>query len=189
MPAPTALLDANVLYSAALRDFLLRLADRRLFTPLWSAEIHAEWIRSILEDRPDLSPEVLDRTRSVMDQHFPDSLVEGYTGLTSRVDLPDPDDRHVLAAAIHGGADVIVTMNLRDFPDEALAPRALEARHPDAFVFGLLEEHPGTVREVAREHRAALQNPPRSPAEHLAALAGVGLTQTVAALRSYESSL
>ncbi len=189
MPAPTALLDANVLYSAGLRDFLLRLADRHLFTPLWSAEIHAERIRSVLEDRPDLTHEVLDRTRSVMDQHFPDSLVAGYTDLIRGVDLPDPDDRHVLAAAIHGGADVIVTMNLRDFPDEALAPHALEAQHPDTFTFGLIEEHPGTVREVAREHRAALQNPPRSPAEHLAALAGVGLTQTVAALQPYEDSL
>lgn len=189
MPVRKALLDANVLYSAGLRDFPLRLADRRLFTPLWSVEIHAEWIRSVLKDRPDLTHEVLDRTRSVMDQHFPDSLVGGYTGLTSRVDLPDPDDRHVLAAAIHGGADVIVTMNLRDFPNKALAPYGLEAQHPDPFVHGLIQGQPDMVLAVVREHRAALQNPPRSPAGHLAALDGLGLRQTVALIRPYEDSL
>ena len=69
----TALLDANVLYPAGLRDFLLRLADQYLYAPLWSADIHAEWIGSVLADRPDLTADVLQRTRTVMDRHFPDA--------------------------------------------------------------------------------------------------------------------
>lgn len=74
----TALLDANVLYSAGLRDLLLRLADRYLFAPLWSPDIHAEWTGSLLADRPDIDPTALDRTRSTMDRHFPDALVTGF---------------------------------------------------------------------------------------------------------------
>ena len=102
-----ALLDANVLYPAGLRDLLLRLADRNLFAPLWSPDIHAEWTRNLLADRPDIDSAVLERTRSIMDRHFPDALVTGFDNLVSEIDLPDPDDHHVLAAAIHGRADVI----------------------------------------------------------------------------------
>ena len=69
MAFPTALLDANVLYPAGLRDFLLRLADQYLYAPLWSADIHAEWTGNLLEDRPDLTVAVLERTRAVMDIH------------------------------------------------------------------------------------------------------------------------
>ncbi len=116
MAGPTALLDANVLYPAGLRDLLLRLADRYLFAPLWSADIHAEWMRSLLAGRPDIDASVLDRPREVMDDHFPDALVDGYEDIAAGLDLPDPDDHHVLAAAIHGRANVIVTRNLRDFP-------------------------------------------------------------------------
>ena len=104
-----ALLDANVLYPAGLRDMLLRLADRYLFVPLWSADIHEEWIRSLLADRPDLDASVLERTRTVMDGHFPEAIVIGYESLAGDLDLPDPGDRHVLAAAIAGQAQVIVT--------------------------------------------------------------------------------
>ncbi len=78
MPPPTALPDANVLYPAGLRDLLLRLADRHLHTPLWSAVIHEEWMRSLLDDRPDIEAGVLERTRAVMDGHFPGALVTGY---------------------------------------------------------------------------------------------------------------
>ncbi len=99
----TALLDANVLYPAGLRDFLLRLADRYLYAPLWSADIHAEWMRSLLIDRPDIDPGVLGRTRAVMDGHFPEAVVTGYETIAAGLDLPDPGDRHVLACA--GGGD------------------------------------------------------------------------------------
>ena len=189
MPGPAALLDANVLYSAGLRDFLLRLADRNVFVPLWSAEIHAEWIRGVLEDRPDLTPDKLERTRIVMDQYFPDAIVTDYENAAIGVDLPDPDDLHVLAAAIHADADIIVTMNLRDFPNDVLAPYALVAQHPDALVRDLFESHRDAVLAATREHRAALQNPPRSINEHLAALQSLGLVETTSALRLHGNSL
>ena len=99
----TALLDANVLYSAGLRDVFLRLADQYLYAPLWSADIHAEWIGSVLADRPDLTEGMLERTRMVMDRHFPEAVVTGYMARAAELDLPDPDDVHVLAAAIEGG--------------------------------------------------------------------------------------
>ena len=121
MPPPTALLDANVLYPAGLRDLLLRLADRYLYAPLWSADIHEEWMRNLLADRPDIPASALERTRAIMDEHFPGAVVTGYTALAASLDLPDPGDTHVLAAAIEGEANIIVTRNLRHFPSERLA--------------------------------------------------------------------
>ena len=85
MPPPAALLDANVLYPAGLRD---------LCAPLWSADIHEEWMRSLLADRPDIPAGVLERTRAIMDEHFPDATVTGYAALAASLDLPDPGDAH-----------------------------------------------------------------------------------------------
>ena len=185
----TALLDANVLYPAGLRDLLLRLADRYLYAPLWSADIHAEWMRSLLADRTDIDAGVLDRTRTVMDGHFPDAIVTGYQTLAAQLKLPDPDDRHVLAAAIHGGADVIVTANLRDFPVSRLAPYGLAAQHPDAFVADLFENDPEAVLAAVRGHRAALRNPPRSVSDYLTALERLGLDKTASLLRTREADI
>ena len=189
MAGPTALLDANVLYPAGLRDLLLRLADRYLFAPLWSVDIHAEWMRSLLADRPDIDASVLERTREVMDGHFPDALGDGYEDSAAGLDLPDPDDNHVLAAAIHGRANVIVTRNLRDFPADQLAPHALAAQHPDAFIASLFATDPGTVLAAVRGHRAALRHPPRSVSDHLAALERLGLSQTISLLRRHETAI
>ncbi len=121
----TALLDACVLYPAPLRDLLMHLAVADLFRATWTEEIHNEWIRSVLADRPDLSRRQLERTRDLMDVHVRDCLVTGHEHLIPKLSLPDPDDRHVLAAAITCGADVIVTFNLADFPIDALAPHRI----------------------------------------------------------------
>lgn len=184
-----ALLDANVLYPAGLRDMLLRLADRYLFVPLWSADIHEEWIRSLLADRPDLDAAVLERTRTVMDGHFPEAIVIGYESLAGDLDLPDPGDRHVLAAAIAGQAQVIVTRNLRHFPADRLAVYTLAAEDPDAFIAGLLETDLDTVLATVRGHRAALRKPPRSASDHLVALERLGLHETTALLRGHQDAI
>lgn len=134
MAAPVAVLDANVLYPITLTDVLLRLAGAGLFVPQWSAAIHDEWMRNLIADRPDLSPERIARRRRAMDEAFPSGLVTGYEHLVPGLDLPDQDDRHVLAAAVHGGAGEIVTFNLRDFPAERLAPYRVRATHPDEFI-------------------------------------------------------
>jgi predicted nucleic acid-binding protein len=185
MSSVTALLDANVLYSAGLRDVLLRFADRRLYRPKWSDAIHEEWIRTVIANRPDLTPAILARVRETMNGHFPDALVAGFESLIEALRLPDPDDRHVLAAAIQGRADVIVTQNLRDFPPERLNGFGLEARHPDTFAVNLFTLYPGAALAAIRDHRAALRNPRRSPLEHIAALERMGLVQLASALEDY----
>jgi len=105
----TALLDANVLYPAPMRDLLLQLAVTDLFKARWSADIHREWIEALLREQPHRDRASLERTRDLMDRHTRDALVLGYEALIPTLTLPDPGDRHVLAAAITGRCDVIVT--------------------------------------------------------------------------------
>ena len=116
-----ALLDANVLFPNLLRDTVLTLAQRGLYRPLWSEKILDEARRNILAKRPDVDPVKLQRTFALVREKFDDANVEGFDPLQAGLELPDPDDRHVLAAAIHGGAQSIVTFNLKDFPAKTLA--------------------------------------------------------------------
>ncbi len=175
---PIVLYDACVLYPAPLRDLLMRLALADLFRARWTDEIHDEWIRNVRANRPDISPGSLARCRELMDRHVPDCLVAGYEALIPTLTLPDPDDRHVLAAAIHGGAQLIVTFNLRDFPPPALERYGIQAIHPDEFVVGLLDEQPASVLEAMRLQRAGLKNPPKSVVEYLATLTQCGIAAT-----------
>lgn len=108
--------DASVLYPAPLRDLLIHLALSDLFRAKWTEEIHQEWIRNLLANRRDLSVEQLERTRDLMNRAVPDCLVEDYLPLLPHLTLPDPNDRHVLAAAIWARASVIVTYNQKDSP-------------------------------------------------------------------------
>jgi len=137
--AISALLDSCVLYSARLRDLLLSLAAAGVFRPLWSEMIHEEWITSILANRPDLTRAQLEATRNAMDRAFPAASVSGFDYLISAVSLPDPDDRHVLAAAVHARADLVVTVNLKDFPTTSLSSLGILAAHPDLFVDDLFD--------------------------------------------------
>ena len=179
-----AIYDACVLYPAPLRDLLVRLALTGLFRAKWSAQIHDEWCRSVLTHRPDLTSEQLQRTRDLMDRTVPDALVTGHEGLVEHLQLPDPDDRHVLAAAIRSQAGVIVTFNLKDFPAEALAPYNLEAQHPDEFIAHQFDLSNSAVVAAVRDQRAALKNPPKSPRELLDTLLTQGLATTVASLET-----
>jgi len=111
----TAVYDANILYPAPLRDLFTRLAQAGLVRARWTETIHDEWTRNVLEDKPRTSAERIARTRTLMNDAVPDGIVSGYEDLIDSLTLPDPDDRHVLAAAIRGGAEVIVTFNLEDF--------------------------------------------------------------------------
>ena len=183
-PPLTVFLDASVLYPASIRNLLLYIAGARLYRPLWSAKVHEEWITALLRNRPDLKRQQLDRTRALMEAHVINAEVTGYEPLIDTLTLPDPDDRHVLAAAIHGGASVIVTVNLRDFPSEALVPHRLIAQHPDAFVLTLLAADPDAVLAVMREHRLSLVKPPKTATDYIATLELHHMTATVAALRA-----
>ena len=177
-----AFFDANVLYPSGLRNLLMHLALTGVFRAHWSADVHEEWIRNLLKNRPDLTRAKLDRTRQLMDKALPDALVTGYEHLIDSIELPDRDDRHVLAAAIRCGASVIVTLNLGDFPSRTLANSSIEAQHPDDFVLALLEIYPDLVIEAISSHRASLKNPPKTPDEYLADLSAQGLGKTVIAL-------
>jgi hypothetical protein len=178
------LYDACVLFPAPLRDILLRIAVTGIVRARWTERILDECFRNISEQRPDLKPNALTRTRKLMNEAVPDCLVEGFEDLVEGLRLPDPNDRHVLAAAIRAGAQAIVTFNLRDFPRDHLAPFWVEAIHPDDFVVDLIDLAPGVVTNVVAEQAAALRNPPRTIAEMLDTLRDQGLPQAVAKLRA-----
>lgn len=181
----TAVYDASVLYPAPLRDLLMHLAATELFRARWTNTIHDEWIESLLRNRPELSRQRLERTRDLMNDVVLDCLVEGFEDLIPVLTLPDADDRHVLAAAIRARADVIVTMNLRDFPSEVLAQYGIDAQHPDEFVSYLIDLSPGQVCRAVKSHRASLKNPPKTVAEYLETLNAQALPETVSALREF----
>lgn len=180
---PLAVLDACVVYSAPLRDLLIRLALSGLLRVGWSDEILDEAFAALRAHRPDLDPARLARTRQLMCEAVPDGLVRGHLDLIKDLQLPDPDDRHVLAAAIRSGAQWIVTDNVKDFPPEALGGHGVEVRTPDELVLWLLRRTPDMVVEVVRRQAASLKNPPHSFEDLLDVLDRQGLKRTVTELR------
>jgi len=181
----TALLDANVLYPAPMRDLLMQLALTDLFRARWTTDIHREWIDALLRNEPRRDRAKLERTRDLMDRATRDSLISGYEELIETLTLPDADDRHVLAAAITGRCDVIVTQNLKHFPSVALDPYGIEAQHPDDFLSNHLSLAPGPFCAAVRKVRARLRNPPYSIEDYLAALTRQGLVVTAAELEQF----
>jgi predicted nucleic acid-binding protein len=186
---PVAFLDASVLYPATLRSVLMFLAAKSAFVALWSERVHEERMAALAADRPDLSPRNIARVRSLMEAHVDEATVTRFEGRIPELTLPDPDDRHVLAAAIQGRAQVIVTTNLKDFPVDVLAPYAITALHPDVFIAGLVDSDPDAVITALAADRARLRNPPMTAAIYLASLLHAGLPATVAALKSLADRL
>ena len=180
--APIVALDACVLYPAALRSLMMWLAVHDAIRPRWTDEIHAEWIRNVLANRQDLQPEQLERTRVLMDSHVEDCLVTGYKNLIPTLVLPDPNDRHVLAAAIVAEADAIITWNLRDFPKSSLTEFGIGILTPDQLVRDLLRENRDLVIRAMKEHQSSLRNPPRTTADYLDNLAAQGLIESIRTL-------
>lgn len=132
----TALFDANALFSPLVVDLSLSLATADIFRAKWSMQIHDEWVRAVLRRKPDIPEAQLRRRLAAMDQAFPDALVpindiqiQAFISL-----LPDPDDAHVLAAAVVGRANVLVTDNLKDFPTQLLASFGIQAQSVDDFL-------------------------------------------------------
>jgi predicted nucleic acid-binding protein len=167
---------------------LLRLAVTDLFKAHWTEQIHQEWIDAVV--RQGKHPrESLERARSLMDEHVRDALVTGYEPLTAMLELPDPDDRHVLAAAIRCNADATVTFNLKDFPADALTPYGIDVLHPDDFIYYQIDMAPAVCCDALRRQRIALKNPPHSTADFFASLQKQQLPQTVAKLREFEKFL
>lgn len=184
----TVVYDACVLYPAPLRDTLLRLAMTDLFKAYWTDDIHDEWINALLRDGK-YSRETLQRTRELMDLHVRDAKVFGYEALINGLDLPDPDDRHVLAAAIRCSADAIITFNMKDFPEEALRPYNIDVIHPDDFILYQIDMAPTLCCKAIQAQRLALKNPCIDVDSLLAILQKLQLPQTVSRLREFADFL
>ncbi len=179
----TVVYDACVLFPAPLRDLLIRIGHAGLVRARWTEQILDEVFRNIRLRRPDLNDASLQRTRTLMSAAVRDSLVIGYEPLIEGLTLPDRDDRHVLAAAIRSGAQVIVTSNLKDFPSSALKAFGMEAQSPDEFVLNLLDLAPGAVAAIVSKQAADLKNPPHTRDQLLETLLANGLVRSVAKLR------
>lgn len=178
-----AVLDACVLYPAPVRDLLLSLADNGLYKPKWSTEIQDEWSRNLLLNRPDLKKGQLQLTIEAMNIAFPDSNVDKYGSLISGITLPDPNDRHVVAAAIRSKADVIVTYNLKDFPISIEKEYDIEIQHPDVFLTNIYDLNPEKAKEAFRKMVKRLKNPPKSFIEVLDTLSKSDLKEIIEKLK------
>ncbi|WP_019218451.1 PIN domain-containing protein [Legionella tunisiensis] len=164
------LYDACVLYPAPLRDLLMRLAMSELFRAKWSNRIHEEWINNLLRNREDLKRQDLERTRDLMNMHVLDSLVENFEDIEKALNLPDPNDNHVLAAAIVSNCNVLVTFNLKDFLEEELNKYNIEAQHPDDFLMHLTDLNENRFLDTVKKTRVSLRNPPKTADEYLSTL-------------------
>lgn len=174
--------DASVLYPNTLRDLLIRLHQAGLVQAKWSDRILDEALGALARNRPDIAPEKIQRLRVLMATAVRDHRVSNYESLIDGLELPDPDDRHVLAAAIRARAQVIVTANLKDFPAEYLATWDIEAKGPDEFVVDQISLDRQAVYGAIVRIADARNDPPQSVADVLAQLQRSGLIESVAEL-------
>jgi predicted nucleic acid-binding protein len=173
----TAVLDANVLFGIRLTSLLMELAMSGLFRARWSLDIHREWMEAV-HKKHGIPRDHLEIRRQQMEIAIPDGRVEGYEPLITAITLPDPNDRHVLAAAIRCNADVIVTFNEADFPASNLEPFGIHTRHPDLFIRNVDEIDPGTLIEAARNDMVHYRNPPLNVDTYIAGLREAGVPAT-----------
>jgi len=156
----------------------MRLALEGVCEIYWTELIQSEWTRNVLLNRPDLTPRQLRRVCDLMNLHAGKAVVHGFEAIIETLKLPDPEDRHVLAAAIHARATVIVTFNLKDFPLAALEGYGIRAIHPDEFVLEALNRNLDGVLRALGKQRAQLKNPPLTAQEFLEQLGRAGLLET-----------
>jgi predicted nucleic acid-binding protein len=148
-----AVLDACVLYPTVLREILIGAAAAGLFRPLWSERILEEWARAAA--RHGTSDELLARGDiALLLAAFPAAMVQRHAGLETRLHLPDENDIHVLATAIAGGAEAIITLNAADFPRGVLSAEGLARHDPDGFLWRLWSDHPQEIADVVQQVRA-----------------------------------
>jgi len=178
------ILDACVLYPAPVRDILLSFASEGLYQPKWTHHIQGEWIRNLLINRPDLTKERLELLAQTMDRAFPDANVIDYESRIDSLDLPDVDDRHVLAAALESDSDMIITFNLKDFPSKRLSEYGLLARHPDDFLIDLYNEDGLRGTQAFNKQLLRLKNPRVEAEDLLQILTKAGLPKIAKTLRN-----
>ncbi len=191
MSVPVAILDACVLYPAGLRDVLMSFAASKeaTYRARWTRTILDEMKRNVLLDLPHIAPAQIGRTIMLMNKAVPGSLVEGYESLIESLWLPDLNDRHVLAAAIVGNADTVVTFNLKDFPISVLERSGISASEPDQFLLHLIDSSPSRAIDALSKMRMRLSNPSMTPDEFLISLRNQRLPRTVERFAQFRSSL
>ena len=179
----TVLLDANVLYSVAISDALMEVAATGIYAAKWSKAIDEEWVRNLAKNKNRAEADFHTRRDSMHDA-CPDWEVpeEGWRLIEPCLSLPDVNDRHVLAAAVAGHADSIVTINIKDFPSSILEPLGITALHPDEFLLQQLQLEPLVVLPAFKAMRARLKNPAFTPEKFVDAMEHNGLIQTAAFL-------
>lgn len=177
----TALLDACVLFPVAVCDALMSVAATGMYAPKWSRRIDEEWMQN-LEREKSKPPGTFAPRCEYMHQACPDWEVPeaAWKTLEPCLELPDLNDCHVLAAAIAGHADCLVTANLKDFPAAILDPLGIKALHPDAFLVAQLDLDTLRVLPAFKKMRARLKNPAFTPATFADAIERNGLPQTAA---------
>lgn len=186
----TVVLDTNVLVGALMRNMILSLAEAGLFRPRWSETTPCEeFERTLLRIAPAFTPENAASRRARIEQAFPEGLVVVDTALMAALRLPDPDDRHVLAAAIQARAALIVTENLRDFPLDCLAAHEIKAIGADDFLADCMDLAGPEAIAVLRRMRARFRRPELDAEALLLKMEQLGLTQTATMLAPFRALL
>ncbi|CZG43752.1 TPA: PIN domain-containing protein [Legionella pneumophila] len=162
--------DACILYPAPIRDLLMELALNDLLQLKWSHKVLNEWIDNLLENRPDLSRERLEKTVAGMNNALLDCLVEDYETMEAKLTLPDVDDRHVLAAAIVSKSKFIITANLKDFPNKYLSTFKIKACHPDDLFLRLANKNKESFAASVKSCYKKLRRPPQTLEQYILTL-------------------
>lgn len=179
------LFDACVLYQAPVRDLVIELGLADLYRAKWTERIHDEWIGNLIRNRSDIPKDKLERTRQLINESIEDCLVIGYENLVHNLRLPDPDDCHVLAAAIKARAQIIVTNNIKDFPRDYLDSYGVEAQRPDTFFLNQSDLQQSAFLAAVKRIRLSLKRPPKTPKEYLDILRRSELAKTAEFLEDY----
>ncbi|HTW72506.1 MAG TPA: PIN domain-containing protein [Acetobacteraceae bacterium] len=179
---PIVLYDANLLYPFHLRNLFVQLGVNHIVAPRWTDAIHDEWIGSLCADGRATRERLL-RTRDIMNRILPEANVRGYEYRIGMLTLPDPNDRHVLAAAIEAGARAIVGFNVKDFPSPALAPYGIVAQDPDVFLCAQHAADPDAIVAVLEAARTNLSRSAPSMDEFVRTLERQGLPNFAARVR------
>ncbi len=185
---PVVLLDACVLYPYILRDFLIHLSfTAKLYYPKWTQRIQEEWARNLIKNTGSIDTKKVARIQKLMNAAIPDALMEERTfeKVIPTLSLPDKDDVHVLAAAIAGDAEAIITFNLKDFPTSVLANYGMKAIHPDEFVLFLCSIGVDRVLDALITQAAIMQNPPKSARDVVNFLEKMRLTKSAVLLKRF----
>jgi predicted nucleic acid-binding protein len=172
----TCVLDTNVIYPIEIRDLLFWFAHYELYTPKWSKHIFDEWMDVMR--RKEVPEEEINKRVKKANRAFPDAMVNNYESLIDNLNLPDEKDRHVLAAAIKTNANLIITENLKDFPDELLDAYGLSAKSADDFLTDIIDLNHETAIEAFRKLVLNRRNPDLDEYEVLDALRRNGLKDT-----------